>query len=129
MRGQTINRLISLVALAVCFLAVGHVAEAGASIGVESFDFEVSDQNGDPSLEAGAHPHQVTTTFAVDTFEENGKVLPAQSPKNILVNLPVGLAGNPTAVPACPEQKLEEAGKCPVESQVGFTVLRAPAAD
>ncbi|HSS43437.1 MAG TPA: hypothetical protein VLK37_12920 [Solirubrobacterales bacterium] len=127
MTGQTINRLMSLAALAVCFLAVGHVAEAGASIGVENFNFEVTDQNGDPSLEAGAHPYQVTTTFAVDTFEENGKVLPAQSPKNILVNLPTGLAGNPTAVATCPEQKLEEAGKCPVESQVGFTILRAPA--
>jgi hypothetical protein len=129
MRCPTINRLLSLTVLTVCFLAVGPVAGAGASIGVEGFQFEVTDQNGDPSLEAGAHPYQVTTTIAVDTFEENGKVLPAQSPKNILVNLPVGLAGNPTAVSTCPEQKLEEAGKCPAESQVGYTVLNAPAAD
>jgi hypothetical protein len=129
MMGQTINRLLSVASLGICCLALGPVAGAGASIGVESFNFEVTDQNGAPDLEAAAHPYQVTTTFAVDTFEENGKVLPAQSPKNILVNLPVGLAGNPTAVSTCPEQKLEEAGKCPAESQVGYTILRAPAAD
>jgi hypothetical protein len=129
MTGATMSRLLSLTALLVCFLAAGQVADADASIGVESFDFEVVDQNGAPSLEAGAHPYQVTTSFAVDTFEENGKILPSQSPRNILINLPTGLAGNPTAVSACPEQKLEEAGRCPAESQVGFTILRAPAAD
>jgi hypothetical protein len=127
MTRSTKIRLAGLMTAAVLLLlAVGPIAGAGATIGVDHFDFEVTGPNGEPSLGAGAHPFQVSTRVAVTTFEQEGKTLPVQSPKDILVDLPQGLTGNPTAVEACPEQSLEESGNCPIGSQVGYAVLNSP---
>lgn len=126
MTRTTMIRLLALTAMGVCLLVAGPVSGAGAAIGVDQFSFEVTKKNGDPDLVAGAHPFQVTTRIAVETYEDEGRVFPAQTPKQILVDLPTGFVGNPTTLEACPEQDLEESGNCPIGSQVGFVELNSP---
>jgi hypothetical protein len=98
-------------------------ATVSAAIHVESFDFAMTNADGSASQQAGAHPFQVTTTFTVPTDAQN---LPYESVRNLSVDLPVGLVGNPTAVPTCNEQQLADRGRCPWSSQVGYISLLAP---
>jgi hypothetical protein len=76
-----------------------------------------------PFTQAGAHPWGLTTTleFATkpDLFGDPG-IWPTREPKDIVVSLPPGLVGNPTAVPRCPLTDALALGECPLDSQVGF---------
>jgi len=99
---------------------------------------------GDGSLEtlAGAHPEQFTMSFAVNTkaTAEGSKApfVPAGGDlKDIGVELPPGLVGNPTAVEECTAQefntsrsveisigKIYTANDCPDGSVVGLAVVQ-----
>jgi hypothetical protein len=85
--------------------------------------------------QAGGHPWALTTTFEVDTQEEerNGyhgtqrtKVIaPTRDPKDVIVSLPAGLLGDPLAVPRCPlTVVLDSTVGCPASSQIGMYNLR-----
>ncbi|HWY18940.1 MAG TPA: hypothetical protein VNY27_09560 [Solirubrobacteraceae bacterium] len=73
--------------------------------------------------QAGGHPSGLTATLRLATEEveaAGGSLVPTQDPKDVVVNLPPGLLGNPTAVPRCPLSLLEEGKACPTDTQVGF---------
>lgn len=80
--------------------------------------------------QAGGHPWALTTTVEVTTEEDAvGKgektVDPTRDPKDIVVNLPQGLLGNPQATPRCPvTQLLTGAKPCPADTQVGEAALK-----
>ncbi len=79
-----------------------------------------------PSTAAGAHPDgSATFTYA----REPGAVNINGAPDNIVVDLPAGFVGNPTAVAKCSaEQFAAVPVECPPESQVGIAniTLRNP---
>ena len=51
-------------------------------------------------------------------------LFPTRDPRDIVVDLPPGLLGNPQAVERCPIYEMSaSAAKCPVDTQVGYAVL------
>src|SRR5262249_16255209 len=91
---------------------------------VERFDGRFLDELGDPQSQAGSNPYIVTNeVFAASLLNSQGFESPTQAIRDISVELPPGLVGNPLAVPTCTQaqiQGLENKVQCPAESQVGL---------
>lgn len=112
----------------VCITAVvgmmGFAAPSYASYGVSTFDGSVTaDPSGDVSYtQAGGHPHAISTTIAINTKNDfvHGDPWPDEPIKNLLVDVPPGLVGNPTAVSQCSLDDLAISNPlCAPASQVG----------
>lgn len=76
--------------------------------------------------QAGGRPWALTTTgrFASEELVSHD-VVPTRDPKDIVVDLPPGLLGDPQAVPRCPLATLLDAhNACPVDTQVGVARFR-----
>jgi hypothetical protein len=93
---------------------------SGAAVQIDAFDYAVTDADGSPSVQAGAHPYQVTTSFEFPSHvdEGTGFITPDENPRDLTVELPVGLVGNTTKVPRCTEGQLVR-NSCPRSSRVG----------
>jgi hypothetical protein len=104
-------RAIAGVALLGAFFA----PSASAAFGIESFDAKVVDSGGQLEEQAGQHPFEGYTAFAM-------KTLPSGAPdghvQNIRVDVPAGLISNPQAVPQCTDAQLELMA-CDPSSQIG----------
>jgi hypothetical protein len=87
---------------------------------------------GPPDLQAGSHPYQFTASFAFNTTTNSrGEVLPDESVKDLQIELPPGVAGDPKAVPQCSMVELASGGLlgkggCPADTQVGVLTLHLP---
>jgi hypothetical protein len=99
--------------------------------GQEAYEF-VEEPYRSPFTQAGDHPWALTSkiefTSEVGRVTSNGKSInPTRDPKEIVVDLPPGLLGDPMAVPRCPlarattENATGEEGeaRCPTDTQVG----------
>jgi hypothetical protein len=98
--------------------------------GVKSFDGSVLTQDPDVSFtQAGGHPFALTTSIAITTHDDSvyGSAWPDEPIKDILVDTPVGLVGNPTIVPRCSLGDLARKLGCPTASQVGIAHFTSPA--
>jgi uncharacterized repeat protein (TIGR01451 family) len=93
--------------------------------GLSLFDVGIADEGGDGETQAGSHPYELTASLA---FNVSAREVPPSeapladtAPKDLEVDFPPGLVGNPNAVPQCSQQAfLElEALNCPLDSQVG----------
>jgi hypothetical protein len=77
--------------------------------------------------QAGGHPWGLTTVIEFMSEEldlDNGgtkikAIVPTRDPKDIVVDLPPGLLGDPLAVPSCSVNDAETQGDCPASTQVG----------
>jgi hypothetical protein len=75
--------------------------------------------------QAGGHPWGLTTTieFATEPCGSEGhETCPTRDPKDAVVTIPLGLVGNPTAMPRCPLSLVfsgSAAEQCPADTQVG----------
>jgi hypothetical protein len=128
--------LISLMAL-VAVLA--HAPAATAALGFSELGLSFTEEDGSVTTQAGSHPFAMSTTLRVDTFTipEGGSCdsplcdYPEGELRNLTVELPPGLAGNPFATPRCSpgdfaELNLESFGpSCPNASAVGLAGVRA----
>jgi hypothetical protein len=82
--------------------------------------------------QAGGHPEALTTTLDFDTEEfnyvrekESHAVVPTQDPKDVVVDIPPGLIGDPLAVPRCSLTGVTDKKiPCPPSTQVGQIRLR-----
>ncbi|MGN6815146.1 MAG: hypothetical protein ACTHK3_03560 [Solirubrobacterales bacterium] len=120
--------------------AAAASAEAPTPIGAEPVPFGFlgpfaapADQpDGSPAVLAGSHPYQLTVdlNFPTERFAsskgESGEleVVGVEHPRDLRVDLPRGLLGNPAATPIrCTEADLEntviEQADCPAASQIG----------
>jgi hypothetical protein len=90
---------------------------------------EANDEPGSPDIQAGSHPYELTTTFAlneqehilVGTTEE--EVPSGGDLKDVRVQLPPGFVGNPNATPKCkPSEFKNERNEteCPNDTAVGY---------
>src|SRR5262245_55537930 len=78
-------------------LALG-VSPALGEFGIQSFDGSITDQNGNPFTQAGGHPFEISTTIDFNTTTDSqGNTIPDGNFKDIRVNLPAGLVGDPSA--------------------------------
>jgi hypothetical protein len=106
------RRLIAVLGAAalVTSLLAGSAAADPSEFGLESVGASLS------TTEAGAHP-DFTTTFKLKV---DGKGAPFARTRDIFIDLPPGLVGNPTVVKQCTVAQLQTVG-CPQDSQVGVT--------
>ncbi|MGH2910968.1 MAG: hypothetical protein ACRDJ3_00680 [Solirubrobacteraceae bacterium] len=109
-----------------------------ASFEIEQFAFEANGIDGQPDMQAGDHPYGVTTTINLSTVMLGGEAgiapyVASQEVKDVSVELPLGLVGDPLATERCPEVDMTiqtggtESGitACPSQSIVGEIWLRA----
>ena len=97
---------------------------AFAAFGAASFDGSVTtDDPGVSYTQAGGHPSAVTILITFNTRNDPvlGNPWPEEPVKDVLVDSPVGLTGNPTVVAQCSLDELV-LSSCPTSSQVGTTV-------
>jgi hypothetical protein len=119
---------IYLTALAAATASLALVAPAQAAFGLNGFDVRFENEDGSPATEAGSHPFALTTTFHVNFHGEGGEATPDGEMKNLEVALPVGFAGNPTAVPTCSRADFRGispgtgTSACPDDTAVGHVV-------
>ncbi|MGA9286654.1 MAG: hypothetical protein WBV85_14555 [Solirubrobacteraceae bacterium] len=95
------------------------VSSTPAPFGLTGYDAWFSNADGTVDTQAGSHPYAMTVSFDVAT--------PGEQIRDIAVNLPPGLVGDPHAVPQCANrQMIEEA--CPPSTQIGMDVATLQAA-
>ena len=109
------------------------IGDDAATFGIASFSGWASAPDGSPATQAGAHP-DVTTDIELNTIgnkHDSGYALPtlpagapvsAGNPKDISVNLPAGLVGDPTSTPRCSAALIATPNvpQCPADTQVGM---------
>ena len=127
--------LCGALALAAClFVSLLGAGSARASFGLlpgsGGFEVTIGNRSGSPDDQAGSHPYAFTTSAAFNLrTDSHGNVFPDGGVKDIEVELPPGLAGNPGAAATCLPTQLElrETGDvtraCPVSSQIGMVKL------
>ena len=109
-----------------------RVTNAAPSFGLNAFDAQFTDAAGNASTQAGVHPDAGTFSFdfTAGTDPAKGPLWPLEPVKDLSVDLPPGLVGNPTAVDQCTASELansigiESRPLCPSTSQVGTTLIR-----
>jgi hypothetical protein len=100
------------------------------AVGLVGWDAWFSNADGTLDTQAGSHPYEATFSFdlatALDSHKES--YLPDGEPRDIEVQLPPGLIGNPLAVAQCTRAQLHE-NACPQASQVGIVEVNSTAVD
>ena len=112
------------------------VSSVPPGFGIDAFDSQFSaDATGAPLTQAGGHPYDGKVSIDFNTLKGSGSLegdlWPAEPLKDVAVDLPPGLIGNPLAADRC---TLEELGNmsgeiipfslCPSTSQVGTADIR-----
>jgi hypothetical protein len=102
--------------------------------GFTAFDSPLLAQDGTPETQAGAHPYELTTQFDLasvlrESPEEGIKAVSIHDIRDVLVDLPLGLAGSAVSAPTCTLHQLatqdpndpENSGisDCPADTIVG----------
>ena len=115
--------LASLRSCATLLAAVGAVAlpsSASAAVGVDRFEVTTS------TSVAGAHPDlgiEVQLPLGTTPLPGNSIASPLQRPRDLRIDLPAGLVGDPTAVPRCTTLEFIQIFGCPYGSQIGVAQL------
>jgi hypothetical protein len=91
------------------------ISAAPETFGFQRVDSWFSNANGTIDTQAGSHPYSLTVALSLN----NTGYFPAGEARSITVNLPRGVIGNPTAVPRCTAEQLDQS-LCPSDSQVGI---------
>jgi hypothetical protein len=110
-----------------------EVGSESLHFGVENYEVRPEEEGGEADRQAGAHPFQLTTTLTVDQALQPSEAFseelpqPVQLPKDVSLEWPPGLIGNPTVVPRCPlsqflsnvAEDTEAVSACPAQTAVG----------
>ena len=146
--GRVCGAALLVVALWLCGCAsVAWAGVAGAPFGIAQFSLQTTHTveriegtarvfENVPYIftQAGGHPWGLTATVKLNTEERVGIgpngvpelwSWPAGDPKDVVVDLPPGLLGDPVAVPRCSlTQVLDKIKPCPADTQVGVFRIR-----
>jgi hypothetical protein len=124
------GRFAAAFAASLCLALLGASA-AAADFGLREVEVSFSDELGQPATDAGSHPFAMSTVTAFNTVTlPNGEQLPAELTKDVEVELPTGLVGNPQATPRCPQPNFIEFSdvtqlpNCSDDSAVGIIGLQ-----
>jgi hypothetical protein len=100
------------------------VSSTPATFGFSQWDAWFSNADGTLDTQAGSHPYEATFDYKLNTVLNEIEIgLPTET-RNIEVLLPPGFVGDPTAVPRCTRQELNE-NACPADTQIGTTKIYA----
>ncbi len=118
--------------------AENAISAAPAPFAIKDFGFGIMGLDGAPDTQAGAHPYAVSTSldFTSEHVEDESELFsPSQAARDVVVDLPLGFAGNALAAPRCPLDDLEHKGgptseydpwDCPADTEVGNVSLHIP---
>ena len=125
---MTRRRITSVACVAALTILGVAAAPASAEIGLKpgtDFVAELLDQNGDPQTQAGSHPDRFITDFQLATVDLNGSEVPDEKIKDIVVELPAGLAGSANGAPVCSNEQFGTGfgATCPADTMVGIAEL------
>jgi DNA-binding beta-propeller fold protein YncE len=108
------------------------------TFGIHSLEYQVIDEEGNPYTEAGGHPYELQTDFAVNWTENaegepfknsaHPRELPTGNLRTVVTELPPGLIGNPTATPRCTRAAVIRFG-CSDAAQVGVLTAHEAAGE
>jgi hypothetical protein len=101
-----------------------------APFGIQDFSLQAFDADGSLSTQAGGHPYTVSTNLDFTSDVVGEEDFAPEQVKDVIVDLPAGLIGNPQSVPRCPLSALLEDSDvtgCPPSSRIGTVIFeRAP---
>jgi hypothetical protein len=93
-----------------------------ATFGIKSFSFGVLNKAGEPYTQAGGHPYEWITSFALNTTDTEINKEPHKAAdaniRDVEAELPAGLIASATATPTCP-RSLVALEQCSPATQVG----------
>ena len=111
------RKLIALAGLCIA-LFVPATAQANFGFVPGSVSATTLNSNGTIDEQAGSHTAEFQVHFELKT-DSSGELEGGQA-RDVIVNPPAGLVGNPGAVPSCPRQQFEGSGPhCPASTQIG----------
>lgn len=103
---------------AIGLLGLPAAARADFGFAPGSVGVVAENQNGTIDTQAGSHPYAFTVRMAFNR-NEAGEV-EGGHPRDLIVDLPPGVVGNPQAVPRCPRSAFEGGQpNCPSDTQIG----------
>lgn len=108
-----------IIAVLAVSVAVADAVPAVASFGIVSHSFQVKATNRDGTIDriAGSHPYAFTVTVMFNHDVEGNA---EGSARDVVVDLPAGLVGNPLATPRCTREEFDGAqARCPGDTQIG----------
>ena len=121
-------RLSLLTALCLSLLAFGAASTAALEFNFQITKFDVSvikDEAKAEFTKAGGHPYALDTEIEFGATTDNlGNPIPDGAVRNVHVETPAGLAGNPLVLERCEEAALA-INICPADSQVGIITFSA----
>ncbi len=83
------------------------ISNEQAKPGAQAFWAGAFDEEGNPSTQAGGHPHGAMSYFLATTVRSaNGRINPAGDSKDVIVDLPPGFRGNPMVTRRCPQAEV-----------------------
>ncbi len=94
------------------------ISSTPAGFGFADADAWFTNADGTVDTQAGSHPYEVTFNYGLNA-EANNSPADKEESRNIAVNLPPGLIGNPNALPQCTRQQFDEE-VCPADTQIGI---------
>jgi uncharacterized repeat protein (TIGR01451 family) len=100
-----------------------NISSKAASFGFPFADAWVTNADGTVDMQAGSHPYELTFDFDLNT-DKSSRLNPAdeEEARNLTVNVPPGLIGNPTALPRCTREQFDHEG-CSASTEVGILVV------
>ncbi len=126
--GETVLNKVSVSGGGAPTVTMSEPTTIGSALpfGVASFSAPAIFPDGTPDTQAGGHPYSFTTNIsfntteseATDTFNDHSAI--SGEVKDLHITLPLGLVGNPQALPECTQDEFRELS-CPPSSQVGVT--------
>ncbi|HEX3519662.1 MAG TPA: hypothetical protein VHT29_11585 [Solirubrobacteraceae bacterium] len=105
------------------------VNEAASPFAVSNYSLVPEDEGGAVDAQAGSHPYQLTTSFALNQAAESELEKSPALPRNLQFKLPPGLVGNVTKFPQCSELAFREVtgggttNLCPADTAIGVAVV------
>jgi hypothetical protein len=116
------SRIASVATIAVLGALLCGPVSAQAAFGIESFSAGAFNKDGSVDLQAGSHPYEYKLSF---TMNQDSKGKPEGALRDLVVDLPPGLVGNPQAVPRCRAVDFEgQAPHCPGNTVIGVAVFQ-----
>ena len=108
------------------------VGSGASGFGVEDFALDLEEEGGEATTQAGKHPFQLTSVLAMNVGEVSSELVkqqPAGLAKDVKIQLPPGLIGNPTPFPRCSaaqfarEEPQTEHDECAPKTAVGVATI------
>lgn len=108
--------------LALLTVALAAPAGAQAAFGVKSLSVTALNKNGTTDLRAGSHPYEYIVSFVMNQDSEGH---PEGILRDLIVDLPAGMVGNPQAIPRCSGAQFEgQNPHCPGNTQIGSVSVK-----